>query len=39
VRKFGGEMKVDSVEGRGTTFTIMLPVKGTTGSMNGGLDQ
>lgn len=39
VRKFGGEMKVDSIEGRGTTFTIMLPVKGTTGSMNGGLDQ
>jgi signal transduction histidine kinase len=27
VRKLGGEIKVDSVEGRGTTFTTLLPVK------------
>ncbi len=36
VRKFGGEIKVDSVEGRGTTFTVVLPVKRNVGSINGG---
>ncbi len=38
VRKFGGEMKVDSVEGRGTTFTITLPVKGNAAPTNGGIN-
>lgn len=37
VRKFGGEMKVDSVEGRGTTFTIVLPVKNHVSSLNQGV--
>lgn len=37
VRKFGGEMKVESVEGRGTTFTIMLPVRTSTRQTDGGL--
>ncbi len=37
VRKFGGDMKVESVEGRGTTFTITLPVKSSTRQINGGL--
>ncbi len=36
VRKFGGDMKVDSVEGRGTTFTMVLPVKGVE-TRNGGI--
>ena len=37
VRKFGGDMKVDSVEGRGTTFTLMLPIKGSAEPINGGI--
>lgn len=32
IRKFGGEIKVDSVEGRGATFTIFLPAKRSVGS-------
>jgi signal transduction histidine kinase len=36
VRKFGGDVKVDSVEGRGTTFTVILPAKEPAGSINGG---
>ena len=39
VRKFAGDMKVDSVEGRGTTFTILLPVKAIGGSQNGGINR
>ncbi len=36
VRKFGGEIKVDSVEGRGTTFSIVLPAKKHVSSLQGG---
>jgi len=31
IRKFGGEIKVDSVEGHGATFTIILPAKKSIG--------
>ncbi len=31
IRKFGGEIKVDSVEGHGATFTIILPAKRNIG--------
>lgn len=34
VTKFGGELKVDSVEGRGTTLTMILPVKRSEASLN-----
>ena len=36
VSKLGGEIKVDSVEGRGTTFTIYIPLKKSLESKNGG---
>lgn len=36
VRKFGGEIKVDSVEGRGTTFSIVLPAKKHASPVPGG---
>lgn len=36
MRKFGGDIKVDSVEGRGTTFTVLLPAKESLDLMNGG---
>ncbi len=36
VRKFGGEIKVESVQGRGTTFSIMLPSKKHATSPLGG---
>ncbi len=36
VKKLGGEIKVDSVEGRGTTFTVFVPVSKSVESMNGG---
>jgi two-component system NtrC family sensor kinase len=35
IRKHGGEMTVKSEAGRGTTFTVRLPVAGTTGVLNG----
>jgi signal transduction histidine kinase len=35
VSKLGGEIKVDSVEGRGTTFTISVPVRKSLESANG----
>ncbi len=38
VRKFGGELKVESVEGRGTTFTIALPVQVGSSKRNGGIN-
>ena len=36
VRKFGGEIKVDSVEGRGTTFSLVLPAKKKIAVLHGG---
>ncbi|HUI29774.1 MAG TPA: ATP-binding protein [Candidatus Acidoferrales bacterium] len=36
IRKLSGEIKVDSVEGRGTTFTIFIPVKKSLETTNGG---
>ncbi len=36
VRKFGGEIKVDSIEGQGTTFSIVLPVLRTGSTISGG---
>jgi two-component system NtrC family sensor kinase len=35
IRKCGGDIKVDSIEGHGTTFTVILPTKRST-SRNGG---
>lgn len=35
IRKHGGEISVKSETGRGTTFTVRLPVAGTTGVPNG----
>ncbi len=34
VAKFGGELKVESVEGHGTTLTLVLPVKRSEASLN-----
>ncbi len=36
VKKFGGDLKVDSVEGRGTTFTVILPTKNNVDFADGG---
>ena len=36
VRKFGGEIKVDSVQGRGTTFSLVLPAKKKVAVLHGG---
>jgi len=37
VRKLGGEIKVESVEGHGTTFTTSLPVRQNLHSRNGSV--
>ncbi len=36
VRKFGGDIKVDSTEGQGTTLSIIIPVNRTGGPISGG---